>query len=395
MRISELRTKLKEKAWQFLKDSLYYQRESEPATLQNINYNCDPDQKKAIICYETKCYFMNLGKKNIDRTQPFEILKIINTFSHFGYAIDFIDCLDTRALETIKDKRYDLIFGFGETFYQLTNLHPSAISILYMTENHPEFSYRQEKKRLDYYYERYGRKLKITRSGKYYKVYHLQKVYSNVITMGETQLLLNQYNNPYAIFPTGLINPDYIFRSKDHLKSRKHFLWMGSSGAVHKGLDLLLDVFNHRDDIVLHICGLMEKERKNLFMPRKENIFEYGHIDVKSDLFLQLVEKCSFIILPSCSEACSTAITTGMLHGLIPVVMKDAGFTRLENNAIYLEDFKISYLEEKLNELSNSESGKLNILSRQIFDFARNNFTIQVFENNFKKVISDILNVNQ
>ena len=139
----------------------------------------------------------------------------------------------------------------------------------------------------------------------------------------------------------------------------------------------------------------MEKERKNLFMPRKENIFEYGHIDVKSDLFLQLVEKCSFIILPSCSEACSTAITTGMLHGLIPVVMKDAGFTRLENNAIYLEDFKISYLEEKLNELSNSDSGKLNILSRQIFDFARNNFTIQVFENNFKKVISDILNVNQ
>jgi hypothetical protein len=84
-----------------------------------------------------------------------------------------------------------------------------------------------------------------------------------------------------------------------------------------------------------------------------------------------------------------------MLHGLIPVVMKDAGFTRLENNAIYLEDFKISYLEEKLNELSNSDSGKLNILSRQIFDFARNNFTIQVFENNFKKVISDILNVNQ
>jgi len=159
-------------------------------------------------------------------------------------------------------------------------------------------------------------------------------------------------------------------------------------------LDLLLDVFSHREDIVLHICGLEKMDRKLLKMSKRENIVDEGLIFIKSETFLQLVDKCSFIILPSCSEACSTSITTGMLHGLIPVVMKDAGFTRLGNNAIFLEDFKIDYLEEKINELSNSDSDSLSSFSRQVYTFARQNFTIQDFENRFKTIISDIFKVS-
>jgi hypothetical protein len=394
MRVFDLKIKLKDKIWHYLKGFLYYQWISELRAIQNINYKFNPDQKKVIICYQTNSYFTNLGIKSVYRTQPFEILKIVNAFSDSGYAIDIIDCIDKRALEIVKDKSYDLIFGFGENFYQLTKLNPFALSILYMTENHPEFSYKEEKKRLDYFYERYGRKLIIRRSGKYYKISHLQNMYSQVITMGEPKLLNNQYNNPYVLFPTGLINPDFVFYNKDHLNTRKHFLWLGSTGAVHKGLDLLLDVFNLRDDIVLHICGLEKNDRKYLNMSKRENIIEDGLIYIKSKTFLQLVDKCSFIILPSCSEACSTSITTGMLHGLIPVVMKDAGFTRLGNNAIFLEDFKIDYLEKKLNELSNSDAEKLSLFSRQVFDFAQQNFTIQAFGNNFKAIISDILKIN-
>lgn len=389
-----LKAKLKKKIWSRLRDIFYYERVADPNPIQNINYNPGVDQKKAVICYQTNCYYTNLGKIGIYRTQPFEILKMVNTFSSLGYVIDIIDCIDSKALEIVKDKKYDLIFGFGENFYQLTNLNPSAKSIFYMTENHPEFSYREEKKRLDYFYTRYGRKLNIKRSGKYYKLSHMQKAYSHVITMGESSLLTSQYSNPYVIFPTGLINTDFEFYNKKHMNARKHFLWLGSTGAVHKGLDLLLDVFSHREDIVLHICGLEKMDRKLLKMSKRENIVDEGLIFIKSETFLQLVDKCSFIILPSCSEACSTSITTGMLHGLIPVVMKDAGFTRLGNNAIFLEDFKIDYLEEKINELSNSDSDSLSSFSRQVYTFARQNFTIQDFENRFKTIISDIFKVS-
>ena len=109
-----------------------------------------------------------------------------------------------------------------------------------------------------------------------------------------------------------------MFYNKNHLDCRKHFLWLGSTGAVHKGLDLLLDVFSMQDDMVLHIGGLEKQDRKTLGISKRKNIIEEGLIFIKSETFLKLVDKCSYIILPSCSEACSTSITTGMLLIIMP-----------------------------------------------------------------------------
>ena len=386
-----LKEKIDKRIWRIIKDYFYLQRIADTQIIQNINYSSNNDQKKVLICYLTFSFLHNWEDAKIGRTQTFEILKIVNLFSAFGFSIDIVAWNDIKVLDLVKSKKYYLIFGFGETFYQMTTLQPEAISILYMTENHPEFSYQEEKKRLDYYYSRHGKKLKLTRSGKFYKLHQFSRAYSHVISLGETSLLCKQYSDPYFIFPTGLINPTYNFKSKDHIQARKNFIWLGSTGALHKGLDLLLDIFNQRDDIVLHICGLEKKEKRRLKVPIRKNIIDYGHIDINSNVFLGLIEKCSFIILPSCSEASSTSITTGMLHGLIPAVTKDAGFNRLGKNAIFLEDFHLSYLGEKIDEISNLDPVELDNFSHQVYDYARRTFTIQVFEDNFRNIIQDIL----
>ncbi|NTV18914.1 MAG: glycosyltransferase family 4 protein [Bacteroidales bacterium] len=318
-------------------------------------------------------------------------MKIVNAFSEDGYEIDIIDCLDVKALGIVQNKRYDLIFGFGETFYQLTSKQKEAVSILYMTESHPEFSYMEERKRLDYFYERHGRRLKMNRSGKYYKLNHLQKKYDYLVTMSDNKWFGHQYSNPYFIFPTGLINPGFEFRKMDHSVSRKQFIWLGSTGAVHKGLDLLLDVFKNHDDILLHVCGLHKDERAKLRIPRRKSIIEHGHINIFSDKFLNLVDLCSFIILPSCSEGFSTAITTGMLHGLIPVVMKDTGFNKLGEAGVFLEDYRIDYLDIKLTELSHYDPERLTALSKKAYDFAVTNFTLPVFSERFKSILKEIV----
>jgi hypothetical protein len=391
MQTSVIKSKINYKVWNFIKDYFYNERVAESPVIQNLNNNCNSDQKKAIICYLTVSYFVNWETTYRGRTQPFEIMKIVNTLAGLGYAIDIVGCQDLNAIEIIRNKKYDLIFGFGETFFQLTNLQPEAVSVFYLTERHPDFSFREEKKRLDYFFERHGRKLSITRSGLFYKKHHFEKTYANVIVIGETHLLKDKYSNPYSLFPTGLINKDYIFKDKDHVKSRKHFLWLGSTGAIHKGLDLLLDVFYYRDDIVLHICGLAKEERRILRMKKRGNIIDYGHININSSIFLELADTCSFIILPSCSEGFSTSITTGMLHGLIPVVNKDTGFNILGDRAIFLEDFKIEYINLKLNELSNTDPNELALLSKQALDFAYENFRLEAFEKNFKKIMDDLL----
>ena len=389
------KTRIKNKIWSYIRDYFYFQRIADSSIIQNINYNDRPDKKNAVICYLTESYFTDFESLRIDRTQPFEILKIVNVLCEMNYVIDIIQWDDLDALKLIGNKKYDLIFGFGETFYQLTKLNPDAFSVLYMTEGHPEFSLREEKKRVDYFYERHGKRVKVVRSGCYYKEHHLQKTYSHLIAFGEIKYFISQYSNPSVIFPSGIINFNFRFNCKNHTETRCHYLWLGSRGAIHKGLDILLDVFSEQTNIVLHICGLQKSDRKQLTIKNRENIILYGKIDIGSDIFLEVVDKCSFIILPSCSEGFSTSITTGMLHGLIPVVVRDTGFNRLFDNAIFLEDIKIGYLKEKLDELSKSDPDSLACLSAKVYEFARENFTIQVFEKKFRSIMADVLKISQ
>jgi hypothetical protein len=359
--------------------------------IRNINYqNNLTTQPKVLISYTTNIFFSELDK-NPGSTIPYEMIEMINVFSNLNYCIDVIDCRDTSKIKYIKDVPYQLIFGFGEVFYQMVNLQPKSISILYMTEHHPDFSLKQESLRIQYFYERKKRKVPISRSGRFYKIEHIQKKYDHIITMSETQPFENQYQTINAIFPTGIINKEFIFIKKDHLITRKHFLWLGSTGIVHKGLDLLIDIFNERNDICLHICGLNDVERKFAKVPEKKNIIDYGHIDINSFVFLEIVSKCTFIILPSCSEACSTGIATGMLHGLIPIVMRNAGFNRLADNAIFLDDYKLPYLNDQLTKISNLSPEDLAAKSELIFNWANEIFIINKFHDNFKTIIQKIL----
>ena len=132
-----------------------------------------------------------------------------------------------------------------------------------------------------------------------------------------------------------------------------------------------------------------------LDFPDRNNISDYGHIDIKSHTFLNIIQNCSYIILPSCSEGFSTSITTGMLHGLIPIVMKDTGFNKLMDNAIFLDDYSTEYIDSKLNELSCALPEELNLFSKKVFDYARENFLISTFEMRFRIIINEIMKKNK
>ncbi|MBM1105818.1 hypothetical protein JQC67_06700 [Aurantibacter crassamenti] len=392
MKLNNFKNRLKGKIWRNIKNYFYDERIEDSALVQNINLTTTRNQKKAIISYVTFSHFADWENNNIGRTQPFEILSIVKVLIDNDYAIDIVDCHDLKTLEYLKNKKYDLIFGFGETFYQLTLLHPSAITVLYMTEHHPDVSKIEEQKRLDYFYERKKVEAKIVRSGHYYWDHHMLKKYSHVLTMSEVEPFLKDYAKPINIFPTGIKNTSFEFTAKNHDLTKKHFLWFGSYGAIHKGLDLLFDVFENREDIILHVAGFYEDDRKLIGFPDKKNIIDHGYIDIKSDQFTFLMKQCTFCILPSCSEGFSTAVSTTMLHGLIPIVMRNTGFNRLKDNAIFLNDFSIEYIDQQLTDISNKDSEFLRILGENVFYFAQENFSIQAFENRFNSIMKEIHN---
>jgi len=391
LNIKQIERKIKDRIWSYSKDRFYPNRIKDSPLIKNINYDILGYQKRALVCYSPHYYFQDIDIQTLGRTIPFEIFKLIKILSELGFCIDIISVNDIRALDYVGSVDYSLIFGFGETFFKITQLQPKAKSIFYVTENHPEFSLREETKRLDYYYERHKRKASIERSGRFYRVEHVAVKYDHVITLGEAEQFAGQYEKPYSLFPTGFLNSRFVNKPKDHYVTRRHFLWLGSSAVIHKGLDLLIDIFRERNDITLHICGLNPKSRRLLAVPQKNNIIDYGFVNINSEQFLKIVDACSFSILPSCSEGMATSITTSMLHGLIPIVMKDAGFNRLENYAIFLDSFKIDYLNEMFSRLVEYEMTDLGIFSEQVRVFASENFNPAAYEERLRSILIETI----
>lgn len=391
MRMNSICKKIQNKFWQHYKGNYYEQRVLESPLIQNINFDFDRRQRKALICYLPQYYFQRIDLNQTGRTIAFEIFKVVKVLAEFGFCIDIISANDIQAINLLRAKPYDLIFGFGESFYRITKLQPEAVSVLYMTENHPVFSEAEERKRIEYYYQRHGVKVPMERSGLFYKKDHLSTKYDFVIALGEAELFQSQYEKPFSIFPTGLLNSEYVQGAKDHSSTRKHFLWLGSSAVVHKGLDLLLDVFSIRDDVALHICGLNNESRRKLFMPKRANIIDYGHVNINSKQFLDIVNSCSFSILPSCSEGMATSITTSMLHGLIPVVLINTGFNKLGECALFLNDFKIEYLNYKVSEFSGYQASVLQLLSAKAQTFASANFSLETYEKSIRAIFGEII----
>ncbi len=358
--------------------------------IRNINLDlCDENQKRAVIIYINQSLLIDVEGQQLYRTNILEVNQILKAFMNLNYSIDLIHCQDLDNAKHLMENSYDLIFGFGDIFHSLCKANPRAKKIIYVTENHPKISYEKEKERIDYFYYRHHRKVEFNRSHKYYKEGHFDLV-DYAIILGEVTPFAEHGFGKSVISPTGFYNNNYVFRQRNYEQSKRNFLWFGSNGAIHKGLDLLIDIFKYREDIVLHVCGLNDKDSKLLNFTSKLNIINHGKINVQSENFLKLVNICSFVILPSCSEGFSTSITTCMRHSMIPIVMKDTGFNRLKDKAFFLESYKLEYIEKELDSIINIDDEIINRMHEDIYEFANKEFSLKNFSNNFAEIINYI-----
>lgn len=284
----------------------------------------------------------------------------------------------------------------GKPYELACNNNPNAIKIVYLTECAPNFSYKHEKERVEYYYKRHKKRVLITRSGKFFNN-KLIKNSNYGIFFG------NQYNKQsfYGLFdlekifllnPTGLINRDYIpNRNKNFEICKRNFLWFGSTGAIHKGLDILLDVFSKHKDLNLYIAGLNKNEKWLLERYKFcKNIIDCGFIDVYSKNFIKLMNDVAFVILPSASEGMATSVLTCMKHGLIPIVTQNVGIDT-DNFGITLEEYKVKYIENKILEISMMKNEDIYERYCNLLTYVKNKYELHIFEKDFSEIINKIL----
>ncbi|MFH1352773.1 MAG: glycosyltransferase [bacterium] len=305
-------------------------RKLTPPVIKNYfrtNYN-----KNALISYVTRPFRKGV---TFAHTNSIEALEIAKVFRRLAYNVDVVDFdYEGRGIDYSK---YSVIFGFGDplvnSFYK--RKHP-VITIYYGTGMHVVRQNHAALKRVKEVYKKKG--VWMPESGRIVdKAWSVQTtLVNNIITLGNDSVIESYrkyfdggiYNIPVSCYK--IFDYKEILSRKNHGVARKHFLWFGSSGLIHKGLDLLLEVFKELPDVHLYVCGPINQEKKfqecyygELY--NTPNIHTYGYVDIKTLLFKEIISKCGFVILPSCAEGEPSSVINVMCYGLIPIVPRSAG----------------------------------------------------------------------
>lgn len=361
--------------------------------IQNINYDLSSKQKHVLICYKTLPLHINVITGEVYHPNVPRVIAIIKTFIDLNYAVDICDSNDLLSLEQIKGNHYDLLFGFGLVFKEMSRTVDT--SILYVTENDPDIISEKLKERISYFKERHPDFNKIKEKNNirirfYDKEMFSQAKYGLIMTNEYNARTMFQYFKAYhMINVNGIYNNDFNYMKKINQQNRHNFIWFGSSGLYAKGLDILLDVFRLLPDYHLYVYGANEKEYKKISKLIPENVSFCNKIKIQSKEFIELVNNNTFIISASCMEGMQSGIATCMMHGLIPIITKECGYNP-HPSIITLDDFSVDTITNKLNELEHLSVNDLENLRLQAYEYSHKTFTLNNFRNTLREFIQEI-----
>ncbi|MGD1874995.1 MAG: glycosyltransferase [Mastigocoleus sp.] len=325
-------------------------------------------------------------------THYWECLQIAKTFLDLGYCVDVIR-FDNDVF--IPKKEYSF---FIETRWNLQRsapfLNKDCIKIFHADTAHLLFHNAAEAKRLLDLQQRRG----ITLSPRRFEAPNqaIENADYTVVLGNKFTIETYKYaNKPIYRVPisTSVLYP--WFEEKDFNTCKKNFLWFGSGGLVHKGLDLLLDAFSQMPDYHLTICGPINKEAdfekafyKELY--QTSNIHTVGWVDINSQKFVEILNNCVALVYPSCSEGGGGCVIGCMHAGLIPIVSYEASVDIASDYGIVLKHSSITEIKESVEKIANSSPKILKRMAKNSWDFARVNHTQEKFAQVYKDTINQI-----
>ena len=363
---------------------------------QNINLDLlNPNQKHVMLCY------LYLGDKKISDAHHTNILRanqMIKCLIDFGYCIDVCDCVDDFSYYALKDKKYDVILGFGHvyTLFALSNLE--SRKILFVTENNPLVVSEKYAERIAYFKKRHPhvdcRKSLIRNNYYDVKQYEISDLAIVVSSNYNANTMKPYFENIYTINSNAFFNSNFSFNPSYFReaieKTKRHFLWFGSDGIIHKGADILIDAFKEMPNCYLDLYGISEPERKLVYSILGSNTHDCGRVNPLREEFIEkVVKKHCFLIFPSCSEGMSTAVGTCMAHGIIPILTKDCGYEPCEY-IIQLDGWRVEDIKAAVHRVLSMSNEEILRMREGCYRYAREQFSLMHFDKSFRGIIKEI-----
>jgi glycosyltransferase involved in cell wall biosynthesis len=320
--------------------------------------------------------------RSIYAWHTFVVAQILN---RLGYVVDIINWDDASFRPR---RRYELFFAHGGILSEriMHLLPPPALRIYWTSAAYWRHQNEEELKRLQGVVSRRGVLLPAVRYALLSEDEALAMA-DGVIGLGN-QLTRETYREfPNVVMVNNMARPvdDFVFDEKDFVSARNHFLYYAGAGAVHKGLDLLLEAFSKSSREHLWIAGPVEPEFKELY--RRElldlpNIHYLGVIRPRGAEFMGLMSRCCYVIFPSCGEGQPHAVVECMAYGLIPVVSLHSSI-EVGDFGVLIEPCTIDHITELVTSLSEWEPEQcqpLSVRARQVVaeEYSEERFTERV-----------------
>ncbi|MFA6995444.1 MAG: glycosyltransferase [Patescibacteria group bacterium] len=364
--------------------------------LNVFNTNC---LKKVLISYITEPFFK---KNDFSHTNLQECHAAAEIFKEQGYNVDVVDHF---ADITIDYSQYEIVYGMGKVLEKSFHYNNVAIKrIFYATGCSPIYSNERTLVRVRNFYDLHEVNL-LSSSRFVADSFYLQTFLSNGVIVLGNDLVLNTYKNYDKQGADRYKNLSAFFydvydidlAEKDFSKARKHFLWFGSSGLLHKGLDLLLDIFSERPDICLHICGAAKNEKEffdcyKSTLSKSNNIINHGFVDIRSDEFKKLMDQCAFVLSPSVSEGGSPAVLNTIANGgLIPIITRASGLD-INNFGVIIEEPEFESVRIAIDKALLLDNDQLLNMAITAKNNIRTEYTYEKYKESLKNLIKNIIN---
>jgi glycosyltransferase involved in cell wall biosynthesis len=328
-------------------------------------------------------------------THFWESYQIANSFLDMGYNVDVISYLNTSFKP---EKKYNIFVSARTNFERIAKmLDPDCITIAHLDMAHWLYNNVSALQRC---YDLQIRRKKTLRS------YRLQEEnyaienadYGVVLGNGFTIDTYRYANKP--IFRVNIPScAQYPWNNdKNYPICKNNFIWFGSKGLIHKGLDLVLEAFAEMPEYSLTVCApfssMPEKEFESVY--RKElyntdNIKTIGWVDIESEKFRNLAANSIAIVYPSCSEGGGAAVITCMHAGLIPIASYESSVDIDDDFGILLKRNTIEEIKHTICLLSSKDDRTLMAMSKRAWEVARTHYTRENYMKQYPEVIKNIL----
>ncbi len=327
-----------------------------------------------------------------DHTHDWESSQMAQTFLDRGYAVDVISYHNNHFRP---QKKYDFFVSARTNLEHIAaRLNSDCIKIAHLDTAHWLFNNQAAYTRLLELQQRRGAALTNAKM----IVQNMAIEQADLATILGNQFTIDTYGYADKEIYRIPISAPVLYPWNDEKKieqCRNNYLWFGSSGFVHKGLDLVLEAFAAMPEYRLTVCGPLEEEKAFARVYHQElfetpNIETVGWIDVNGSRFREIARNTLGLVYPTCSEGGGGSAITCMHAGIIPILSLQASVDT-GSSGIILENCTIPIIQKAVQELSSQPPARLEKQVRLAWETARNNHTRELFAAEYNKFVSQIL----